>query len=125
VVIGVEPLGHLHCRSVLAAARHGEIEIERDIAARVAIARRHRAQHGDGVQHLVVEREIVRRNVIDPGFLLHQPVAGAQAGGRLQQLIHRAFAGPVAFHGGLEFAVTADTGKTEVGGENGHGAVPH
>ena len=90
VVVGVEPLGHLGGRHAFAivrvavraavmgrlalrAARHGEIGLEADLAARPAVDRRDRAHHGGRVQHMVVEREIVGRDDVGAEIALTRP----------------------------------------------------
>ena len=83
VVVGVEPLRHLHRGHVdaagLAAARHREVGVEVDVARAVpAVALRHCADQCDRVQHLVVEREVVGRDQVDPGVALELPVGRAQ-----------------------------------------------
>src|SRR5207237_7490946 len=63
VVVSVEPLRHLHGGHVaafsLAAARHGEVGVEIDLAPLPSVARRQRADQRAGVENQVVERGIV------------------------------------------------------------------
>ena len=82
VVVGVEPLRHLERRDVepagLRAARHREVRLEADRPVRPLAAcipgtirarpipRRHRPDHRDRVEHVVVVRERVRRHEVDP-----------------------------------------------------------
>ena len=49
-------------RLALRAARHIEIGLQRNVPALPAIDLRDRANHDAGVEDLVVEREIVRRD---------------------------------------------------------------
>ena len=118
MIIGVEPFGHFHRAGVLAPARHGEIEIRVNRSAPVAEAVRHRAQQDDGVQHLVVQRKIVRGDVIDPRALLREPVAGAQGGGDLVQPLRPDIVRPETLQRLFEFAVAADAGKAQIGRKN-------
>ena len=97
----------------LAAARHGEIGVERHRAAGPAIDLRDRPDHEAGVEHMVIEREIVRRDVGDAERMLTRPVGGAKRGGAGEQVIGAALAGPVAFEGRLELAARTDPRRTE------------
>ena len=114
VVVGVKPLGHLHRRRVLGAAGHGEVGVQVDRPAGVAEARRHRAQHGGRVQHLIVEREVVRRDHRKTGVRLLAPDLPAQFAGGLAQPGGVALARPVGLGGFLQLAVTPDTRKAKV-----------
>ena len=59
VVVGVEPLGHLHGRDVepgaLGAASHGKVGVQVDGPAIPVVARGHGADEGHGVEHRVIE----------------------------------------------------------------------
>ncbi len=103
---------------VLAPARHGEIQIRPDHAAGMTETVRHRTQHGNRVQHLVVQRKIVGRDVVEPRLLLNEPMAGAKRGGGLLQITKLARAGPEIFQRLFEFAVAANAGKAKTGGQD-------
>src|SRR3546814_6492358 len=93
MIVGVEPFGHLHRRRVggmgaagmgmagLRAAGHGEIEVGADRLAAPVIAGRDGADQGGGVEDMVVEREVVRRQDVGTERLLPRPVGDAPAGG--------------------------------------------
>ena len=70
-------------RRALCAARHREIGGERDLAAVPAVDFRNGADHHAGVEHLVVEREIVGRDDGDAELVLARPVGGAKPGAGL------------------------------------------
>ncbi len=78
VIVGVEPLGQLQgCDRApvdLPAAGHGEVAIEIDGAVLRAEAVRNGADHHRGVEHVVVEREVVGGEEVDPGGGQHLPV---------------------------------------------------
>ena len=118
VVVRVEPLRHLHRRHVdaagLTAACHREVGVEVDVARPVPlVAGRHGTDHRDGVEHLVVEREVVGRDQVDPGVALELPVRGAQLLGGPQQVLHRAVSRPVGLGRGLELTLGADARKPQ------------
>jgi hypothetical protein len=81
VVVGVEPLRHLHgCHvdvAVLAAASHREVGVEPDITAGMPVAGRDGADESGRVEHLVVVGEVVRGDQIDPGLAHEPPVLAA------------------------------------------------
>ena len=127
VIVGVEPLGHLAGRGVLATtaglllarpgpASHGEIEFQPLGAGE---ARRDGADHQGGVQHLVVEREVVAGQDVDPQLGLAGPALLAEVGGGLQETSLIEAAGPEAFEGCLELAAGADAGKAQIGDQDG------
>ena len=121
VVVSVEPLGHflrrdavtigvmavfagVIMRLALRAARHGEIGRERDLSALPAVNVRNRANHDAGVEDLIVEREIVRRNDRDAERVLTRPVGDAQRRGGLEKRFLVGFARPEVFERDFEFA---------------------
>ena len=93
VVVGVEPLRHLHRGDVdavgLAPARHREVGVEVDRAAVVAVALRDRADERDRVEHLVVEREVVGGDQVDPLLLHEAPVVDADLLRGREQVVGR------------------------------------
>src|SRR2546425_7008605 len=121
VVVGVEPLRHLHRGDVaafsLAAPRHGEVGIEIDLAPLPAVARRHGAYQRAGIQHPIVEREIVDGDAVQADVALQLPVAAAQlyAGGEELGATH--FAAPIALGGALQFARGAEGGEAQIRGD--------
>ncbi|CUS45296.1 hypothetical protein MGWOODY_Smn2480 [hydrothermal vent metagenome] len=115
VIVGVEPLGHflrgavqpvraalmalrlLCATSPLRATRHREISVEADLAAFPAIARRHRAEHRRGVEHMIVEREVAAWDDVSAKRLLPRPGSGAQPLRGERQRVGVRLAGPEAF----------------------------
>ena len=73
VVVGVEPLGHLHGGLLVGVAGHLEVAIERDGTG--AEAGGGGADENEGVEDLVVEGEVVRRDRGDASGLLLLPMA--------------------------------------------------
>jgi hypothetical protein len=82
VIVGVEPLGHLEWgdspAAEVAAACHREVRAKIDFAALGAVPVGYRADHRGGVEHVVIEREVVRRNVIEAELALAAPTLTAQ-----------------------------------------------
>jgi hypothetical protein len=122
VVVRVEPLRHLHRRHVdtagLAAARHREVRVLVHVARTVpAVALRDCAHHRDRVQHLVVEREVVRRDQVDAGIDLLLPVRRAQVLCRRCEVLERAVSCPVRLGRGLELTLSADARESQHGGQ--------
>ncbi|MNM75770.1 hypothetical protein D3C81_875660 [compost metagenome] len=81
VVIGVEPLGHLQRMQIhaiaLQATGHGEVGIQRRMCGQLPIALRNRIEQHGGVEHVVVQAEVVARWHIHAGITLQLPVACA------------------------------------------------
>ncbi len=128
VVVGVEPFGHFQRVQVeaiaLQPAGHGEVAGQRIGIGQRAVAGRDGIEQEGGIQHLVVQAEVVAGRHIHPGIALQLPMRGAQGGGGVLQCFGAALAGPVRFQCALELALGADTGKTQVG-NSGHGTCPH
>ena len=126
MVVGVEPLGHFHGRDVagriLPAPGHAEIEVGRDGAAGMAVARRHHAEARGGVEHVVVEGKVADRHEVDAGLALDAPVAQAQVGGHGEEGVQGKRARPMGFQGGLEFPGKAHAGKSQ--GVRQHATTP-
>ena len=131
VVVRVEPLDHLHRGDVeagaLGAARHREVGVEVDLAigraavpvrAVPAVARRHGADRRDGVEHLVVVREGVRGDQVDPGVTHPPPGLEAERARGLLQLRSVDLAVPIPLDGALQLAPRADA---RVAGDGGQG----
>ena len=117
VVVRVEPLGHVHGRDFIGAAGHGEVRGRVDRFAAPGESLRHGADHGRRVEHEVVEREIVRGDVLHAQSALEFPILAAQRGGDGLEFLGVEIAFPVIFHRALELASRSDAGKTEVCGE--------
>src|SRR3569832_2050401 len=128
MIVGVEPFGHLlrwrtspvtvvtASRAVivaLRAARHREIGRESDSAAVPAVDIRNGANHHTGVEHMVVERELVGGDYAHPKRFLACPIGGAQSGGCLDQLRFGGFAGPVAFERKFQLTPRTDARCTQ------------
>jgi hypothetical protein len=125
VVVGIEPLGQLHGPHRLragAAARHGEEQITVDGVRVPAEAGRHGADERARVEHVIVEREVVDGDEVEPGGGLRRPIGAAHPGRNLIQLGGIALAGPIAFERPLQLPSLADTGISRNGGQ-GHDAL--
>lgn len=95
VIVGVEPFGHFHRGKAmpvgrmlvtgmstisgltLVAARHGEIGIEWDLAVSPGVSCWHDADHGDGVEHMVIKRKIVGRDFRHAAIVLLSPASSS------------------------------------------------
>ena len=121
VVVGVEPLRHLHRRDVdpvlLPPAGHGEVGVDVDGAAGVLVALGDGADEGDGVEHVVVQGEVVRRDQVHPRALHEPPVVRADPRGGRLQLVERDVAAPVSLGRELQLAVGTDARKAGDVGE--------
>ncbi len=74
VVVGIEPLGHLERRDMVAAARHRRVGRQRDwLARRVVETLRHHAPEAGHIEHVVVIGKVVAWDVLDTGLLLDGP----------------------------------------------------
>src|SRR5690554_6443317 len=96
-------------RFSLAAARHGEIGVERNLSSFPAIAGGNRTDHDGGVEHMVVEREIVGRYARDAAIALVDPVRCPKGPCRFEQFSGRGLSGPVGFKCEFQFPMPADT----------------
>ena len=123
VVVGVEPLGHFQRMQVdaiaLQATRHREVAAQRLGIGECAVAGRDRIEQEGGIEHLVIQAEIVARRHIHAGLALQLPVAFTQLGRGVLQRRGGALAGPEGFERALEFALGTDARKTQVG-NSGH-----
>ncbi len=119
VVVRVEPLRHFHRGDVaalsLTAPRHGEVRDQVDAIALPAVAGRHRADEGAGVEHAVVEGEVVRRNAVNAGIALQLPMTAAQVGAGAEQLLGGDFPAPEPLGGALQLARRAKGRESESG----------
>jgi hypothetical protein len=102
----------------LIAARHREIGIQRHVAARPAIAGRNRAHHHRGVEDMVVEREIVGRDLRDPAVGLLLPIGGAHGFCDAQKLVGGGLACPIGFEREFQFTAPANARHAEGGDGN-------
>ena len=73
------------------------------------------ADHGAGVEHLVVEREIVRRNDADAELVLARPVGGAKPDTGLDQGFFVGSTGPKALQREFQLAARTDARRAEGG----------
>ncbi len=143
VIIGVEPLGHFKrshtmtmCVPILtpmfliattaivacfafAATRHGEIGLERYVAARPAVTGRDGADHYSCIEHMIVKGEVVGWNFRDAVIALFGPIGCAQSAGNREQFCFRRFTRPESFECKFQFAMTADARHTKGGGSDG------
>ena len=93
---------------------------EADFAAFPLITGRDRADGRRNVEHLVVKREIARRQNVGTQRVLTRPGRGPQSGGGFEQLFRRLLARPVIFKREFQFAARADARETERCDGNGH-----
>ncbi len=91
---------------------------ERIAIGQRAVAVRDRVEQEGGVEHVVVEREVVARHDVRAGFALQAPMGVPQLRGGLLQLPGVEFAAPVAFQRGLQFAFRADAREAEIRNES-------
>src|SRR5882672_7618495 len=99
VVVGVEPLGHLHGRMIGVAARQREILRQRERAGVEAEAARSAPEVREGLQYRVVPGEIADRDEVQPRPALAQPMALAQVPSNCQQTSLRYLAPPIRLQG--------------------------
>src|SRR6187431_2818057 len=116
VVIGIEPLGHLACGDAgaevtcSATTRDAEVGVECPSIRGRALG--DVPEQKAGVEHVVVKGKITDRHQIEAG--LASPVLLTQLGGELFQIGVSQKAFPVLLFGKLEFALSADAGKSEI-----------
>ena len=126
VVVGVEPLGHFQRVQIdavaLVAARHREVAGQRVGIGQRAVARGDGVEQKGGIQHVVVQAEVVDRHAVGAGSALQLPMLQAQAGGGGLQVFGGAFAAPEGFQRALEFAAGADAREAQ-GGDVGRRTV--
>ncbi len=108
----------------LCAASHGEEGVELDRAAVPTVGLRNGADHGARIQHVIVERKVIGRDMIDAQVALAGPGLGAQIGRYVEQRLFVALAGPISLQRGLQFALGAYPGEAEGGDGDGHDALP-
>src|SRR6266699_4127656 len=120
VVIGVEPLGHLHCRGGAGlllvpqdATSHDEIGTPIDVWPVPVVTLGDGSDHRDRVEDMVVEGKIVGGNVGKAELLLELPVLFAKSCRLLQQLGFATLARPELSERFFEFALAPNTRVTE------------
>ncbi|MCY1339909.1 hypothetical protein D9M69_258100 [compost metagenome] len=113
VVVGVEPLGHFHCRLFAVAARQLEILRQRQLRRVEAEAARQGAQQRGQAEHLVVVGEVAGSHGVQAVPGLQLPVAAAQLRGHIAQRGFAAFTAPEGLLREFQFAAFADAGKAE------------
>lgn len=72
------------------------------------------SEEAGGIEDLVIKREIIAGNEVDPGGLLLEPVLAAQLAAGFLQLFAGEISFPVKFGGVLQFAVLPDARVAEV-----------
>ena len=115
VVVRIEPLSHLQGRNLRIAASEGKVQIQ---TFERAVALGNRAQKGDCVQNLVVEREgFGDRRVIPAEAELDKAVMRglAQQSFRRAKFLGGNAARPVGFERLLQLAATTDARVTQDG----------
>ncbi len=80
----------------------------------MAEALRHKAEHTRHIEHVIVIRKVVARDVVDPGIELDLPGGRANAGRDFAHLILFGLACPVSLDRALEFALPANSRIAEV-----------
>ena len=141
VIVGVEPLGHLlrghavtgvmHMAvrtglgAAFRAARHRKIGRERHATASPAVDVRNGADHRTGVEHMIVQREIVGRDDAHPARLLACPVGGTQLSRGCEQGFLIDLARPEAFQCGFQFAARTDARRTKRGDSESDRRIRH
>ena len=78
----------------------------------VTIALRHCTEKHCGIQHIVIEREIVYRNQSDSGFFLQVPVGSTQLLCGLLQFLCCDLISEILLAGKLQFPKAANSGKS-------------
>ena len=93
VIVGIEPLGHLHCGDcarliliVLHTTSHRKISAEINHRAVPLIAFGDRSDQRDGIENVIVERKVVGWNMGQARALLQLPVLLTQAGSLSEHL---------------------------------------
>jgi hypothetical protein len=96
--------------AALSAACHGEIGFQIKLFVRPAIDRWNRADHGSGVEHVVVEGKVVGRDDRSVEVTLAFPGLGAKIRRDSEQRLGIDFSGPMVFECGLQFTPGPDAG---------------
>jgi len=99
----------------LRAASHRKIGRKWHGATVPAVDFRDRADHRGGVEHVIVEREIVRRDHADAELFLPRPIGGAKADTGFDQRLFVRDAGPEALQREFQFAARTDPRRAEGG----------
>jgi hypothetical protein len=88
VVVGVEPLGHFQrmqiMASALVAAGHREIAVQMIFIEYRSVARWYGVEQHGGIQHVVIQAEVVARHHIGAGIHRQLPVSSPQHRGRVE-----------------------------------------
>src|ERR1700759_482444 len=96
------------------ASRHGKVGRWINPRSFPAKPLRHSADHGSGIEHMIVQTEVAAGNQIDSCLFLLQPVSPPQFGCRLLQFLDGALAAPVGFERFFELTQGSHTWVTQV-----------
>ncbi|MNI42131.1 hypothetical protein D3C73_964090 [compost metagenome] len=118
MIIGIKPLGHFTGSSFRITSCHGEIKIERDVSAVIAVARRHNPEHCRGIQHMIVECKIIDRDQLNACLPLGVQMLEQQPVHFSAEILLLYGTAPIRFKLLLPFAVSADSRIPETAGCN-------
>src|SRR5262245_59260143 len=100
-------------RALTHPARDGETRVEVDFATTPAKSARHVAYQAGCIEHMIVEREVVRRNQIDAGGALEEPMLAPKIAGDGFEFGTGKPTLPISFGGFLKLTLRADTREAE------------
>ncbi len=120
MIISVKPFGHLHCGDIglgiLTSSCHREVNLSINQTVGISIiSLGDGAEHHRGVQHQIVECEIVARDYIDARRRLQIPVTDGQIVRYGDQVVVPNFPRPERFTRFFPFTFDPQTGKTKIG----------
>ena len=107
LLVCVKPLGHLHSRDTGISPGHWEVGAQANLASSPRVALWDSAKHGRGIKDLVVVREGVAGNVLDPSFWHLLPDARPEVSGNFLQILGAALPIPERLQGKLELPLGA------------------
>ncbi len=114
VIVGVEPLSHLHRvkAGLLVAARHREIGFWR-IYRQMAEAFRYAPEHHTAVEHMIVAGEVAGCDEVESRVFLDAPVVQPEFLGAIVELRGGRFAFPEGFKSFLELPFGPESREAE------------
>ena len=122
MVIRIEPLCHLHGFGFFGPARHGKIPFI--FVGNVPELFRNCVYHDNGIEHMVVQTEIIATYQIDADVFLMKPVFFPEFKRGRVYIMDSAFLGPIIFKGFFKLSFFPDPGKAGNAGFNGHSHCP-
>jgi len=113
LLVGVKPLGHLHSRHGSITSGHGEVGVKTNLTTGPAIPLWDGTEGGGGIKHLIIVRESVAGDILDPSRSHLLPDGCPEINSYLLQILGAALAIPERFESELELPLGTHAGVSD------------